>query len=120
MNVSALITYAARPIQGGRLELAPPKRRLWYAELKLNGRRALIHTPSGTMYSAGARRRSSMGLRKYAALWERTRTRHTKRLTTPRPSREQREGSMNTEAQAGVLPNKPTLQTTASRLSPIP
>ena len=46
-----LITYPARPIQGGRLELAPPKRGLWYAEPKLNGWRALIHTPSGTMWN---------------------------------------------------------------------
>ena len=51
MNVPALITYPARPIQGGRLELAPPKRGLWYAEPKLNGWRALIHTPSGTMWN---------------------------------------------------------------------
>jgi len=46
-----LITYPARPIQGGRLELAPPKRGLWYAEPKLNGWRALIHTPTGTMWN---------------------------------------------------------------------
>jgi hypothetical protein len=51
MNVPALITYPARPIQGGRLELAPPKRGRWYAEPKLNGWRALIHTPSGTMWN---------------------------------------------------------------------
>ena len=46
-----LLTYPARPIQGGRLELAPPKRGLWFAEPKLNGWRALIHTPSGTMWN---------------------------------------------------------------------
>ena len=51
MNVPALITYPARPIQGGRLELAPLKRGLWYAEPKFNGWRALIHTPSGTMWN---------------------------------------------------------------------
>ena len=51
MNVPPLITYPARPIQGGRLELAPPKRGLWYAEPKLNGWRALIHTSSGTMWN---------------------------------------------------------------------
>ena len=51
MNVPSLITYPARPIQGGRLELAPPKRGLWYAEPKLNGWRALVHTPTGTMWS---------------------------------------------------------------------
>lgn len=36
MNVPAPITYPARPIQGGKLELAPPKRGVWYAEPKLN------------------------------------------------------------------------------------
>ncbi len=46
-----MITYPARPIQGGRLELAPPKRGQWYAEPKLNGWRALIHTPTGTMWN---------------------------------------------------------------------
>ena len=51
MSVTSLNTYPARPIQGGRLELAPPKRGLWYAEPKLNGWRALIHTPSGTMWN---------------------------------------------------------------------
>ena len=51
MNVHPLITYPARPIQGGRLELAPPKRGLGYAEPKLNGWRALIHTPTGTMWN---------------------------------------------------------------------
>ena len=51
MSAPALITYPARPIQGGRLELAPPKRGLWYAEPKLNGWRALIHTSTGTMWN---------------------------------------------------------------------
>ena len=46
-----LITYPARPIQGGRLELAPPKRGVWFAEPKFNGWRALVHTPSGTMWN---------------------------------------------------------------------
>ena len=50
-EIPKLITYPARPIQGGRLELAPPKRGLWYAEPKLNGWRALIHTPTGTMWN---------------------------------------------------------------------
>jgi ATP-dependent DNA ligase len=47
----ALLTYPARPIQGGRLELAPPKRGLWFAEPKFNGWRALVHTPSGTLWN---------------------------------------------------------------------
>lgn len=51
MTVPSLLTYPARPIQGGRLELAPPKRGQWYAEPKLNGWRALIHTPTGTMWN---------------------------------------------------------------------
>jgi hypothetical protein len=51
-----LITYPARPIQGGRLELAPPKRGLWYAEPKYNGWRALVHCPSGTMWNQHGQR----------------------------------------------------------------
>ena len=51
MNAPSLITYPARPMQGGRLEFAPPKRGLWFAEPKLNGWRALIHTPTGTMWN---------------------------------------------------------------------
>ena len=51
MNLPAPITYPARPIQGGRLELAPPKRGLWFVEPKLNGWRAIIHTPTGTMWN---------------------------------------------------------------------
>ena len=31
--------------------MSPPKRGLWYAEPKLNGWRALIHTPTGTMWN---------------------------------------------------------------------
>lgn len=46
-----LLTYPARPIQGGRLELAPPKRGVWFAEPKFNGWRALVHTPSATMWN---------------------------------------------------------------------
>ena len=51
MTAPSLLTFPARPVQGGRLDLAPPKRGLWYAEPKLNGWRALIHTPSGTMWN---------------------------------------------------------------------
>ena len=50
-EVPNLLTYPARPIQGGRLELAPPKRGVWYAEPKFNGWRALVHCPSGTMWN---------------------------------------------------------------------
>ena len=51
MTAPPLLTFPARPIQGGRLELAPPKRGLWFADPKLNGWRALIHTPTGTMWN---------------------------------------------------------------------
>ncbi len=55
-QVSELLTYPARPIQGGRLELAPPKRGVWFAEPKFNGWRALVHTPSGTMWNRHGKR----------------------------------------------------------------
>jgi ATP-dependent DNA ligase len=49
-------TYPARPISGGRLELAPRKSGFWHAEPKYNGWRALVHCPSGTMWNRhGAR-----------------------------------------------------------------
>ena len=51
MTTPPLLTFPARPIQGGRFDLAPPKRGLWFAEPKLNGWRALIHTPTGTMWN---------------------------------------------------------------------
>lgn len=51
MTAPPLLTFPARPIQGGRLELAPPKRGLWFTEPKLNGWRALVHTPTGTMWN---------------------------------------------------------------------
>ena len=41
-------TYPARPISGGRLELAPPKRGDWYVEPKYNGWRVMVHPPTGT------------------------------------------------------------------------
>ncbi len=50
------ITFPARPIQGGRLELAPPKRGLWYMEPKWNGWRTLVHTPTGTMWNRHGKR----------------------------------------------------------------
>jgi ATP-dependent DNA ligase len=45
------VSYPARPTQGGKLELAPPKRGRWVAEPKLNGWRALVHTPTGAMWN---------------------------------------------------------------------
>jgi ATP-dependent DNA ligase len=44
-------TYPARPMNGGRLELAPPKPGQWWYEPKYNGWRALVHAPSGSMFN---------------------------------------------------------------------
>ena len=44
-------TYPARPINGGRLELAPPKPGQWGYEPKYNGWRALVHGPTGLMFN---------------------------------------------------------------------
>ena len=46
-GVPSLISYAARPIQGGKLDRAPKKIGLWYTEPKYNGWRAVVHWPSG-------------------------------------------------------------------------
>lgn len=40
------ITFPARPLNGGRLELAPAKRGEWAVEPKLNGWRVLVHAPT--------------------------------------------------------------------------
>src|SRR5437016_2091093 len=44
-------TYPARPINGGALELAPPKSGHWRYEPKYNGWRALVHAPTGSMFN---------------------------------------------------------------------
>jgi ATP-dependent DNA ligase len=44
-------TYPARPLNGGKLELARPKRGEWYAEPKLNGWRTLVHRQTGAMFN---------------------------------------------------------------------
>lgn len=51
-------TYPARPVNGGPLPLAPVKRGGWAFEPKLNGWRALIHVPSGTMFNRHGQRLS--------------------------------------------------------------
>src|SRR5713226_5221799 len=44
------ITYPARPLNGGRFGLVTKKAvHLW--SMKVNGWRALIHTPTGTMFN---------------------------------------------------------------------
>jgi ATP-dependent DNA ligase len=49
--VPSLISYPARPLQGGKLDRAPKKTGLWYAQPKYNGWRALVHCPTGTMWN---------------------------------------------------------------------
>jgi len=44
-------SYPARPINGGHLELAPPKAGQWHYEPKYNGWRALVHAPTGLMFN---------------------------------------------------------------------
>jgi ATP-dependent DNA ligase len=44
-------TYPARPVNGGALELAPPKPGQWFYEPKYNGWRALVHAPTGSMFN---------------------------------------------------------------------
>ena len=56
-----LISFPARPIQGGKLERAPKKTGLWFAEPKYNGWRALVHCPSGTMWNRHGGRLSIAG-----------------------------------------------------------
>ncbi len=49
--VPSPITFPARPIQGGKLDRAPKKTGLWFAEPKFNGWRALVHCPTGAMWN---------------------------------------------------------------------
>jgi ATP-dependent DNA ligase len=60
-GVPSLISYPARPIQGGRLDRAPKKIGLWYAQPKYNGWRAVVHCPSCTMWSRHGGRLSIAG-----------------------------------------------------------
>ena len=49
-------TFPARPIRGGKLELAPKKSGVWFAEPKFNGWRALVHTSTGAMWNRHGQR----------------------------------------------------------------
>ena len=60
-GVPSPISYPARPIQGGKLDRAPKKIGLWYAEPKYNGWRAVVHCPSGAMWSRHGGRLSIAG-----------------------------------------------------------
>ena len=50
MNIK-LITYPARPVNGGSLDIALPKIGQWFYEPKYNGWRVLVHVPTGTMFN---------------------------------------------------------------------
>lgn len=50
-QVPSLISYPARPIQAGKFDRGSKKTGLWFAEPKFNGRRALVHCPSGAMWN---------------------------------------------------------------------
>jgi ATP-dependent DNA ligase len=47
--MKSLPSYPARPLNGGPLELAPPKPGQWGYEPKYNGWRALVHAPTGSI-----------------------------------------------------------------------
>lgn len=51
-------TFPARPLNGGALEVALPKRGDWRYEPKYNGWRALVHVPTGAMFNRQLERSS--------------------------------------------------------------
>ena len=53
-----LLTYPARPVNGGPLDRALPKTGEWLYEPKYNGWRALVHAPTGTMFNRQGERLS--------------------------------------------------------------
>ncbi len=46
-----LISYPARPTNGGALEYAAPKEGMWMWEPKVNGHRVMLHLPTLTMFN---------------------------------------------------------------------
>ena len=50
-GIIKLISYPARPTNGGSLEYAAPKRGLWMWEPKINGHRVMLHLPTLTMFN---------------------------------------------------------------------
>lgn len=63
MSTVAPPTYPARPVNGGPLEqaLKYPRPGRWLYEPKLNGWRALVHAPTGTMFNRKGERLSIAG-----------------------------------------------------------
>ena len=55
-------TFPARPLNGGPLEWALPKAGQWCYEPKYNGWRALVHAPTGAMFSRHGQALSIAGL----------------------------------------------------------
>jgi len=53
--------YAARPVNGGPLSKAQPKRGDWDYESKINGWRTWVHVPTGTMFNRHNQRLSIEG-----------------------------------------------------------
>jgi hypothetical protein len=51
LDVPPLISYPARPVNGGRLEDAPPKVGPWTYQPKIDGWRAIVHTPSKRIWN---------------------------------------------------------------------
>lgn len=53
-NIAAappLLTYPARPVNGGRLESAPPKVGPWICQPKIDDWRAILHAPTGRIWN---------------------------------------------------------------------
>ncbi len=59
--MTQLPTFPARPVNGGQLQLARPKIGRWLYQPKFNGWRAVVHTPSGTMFNRQGARLSIAG-----------------------------------------------------------
>jgi hypothetical protein len=49
--IPSLLTYPARPLNGGHLKNALPKVGEWFYEPKYNGWRAIVDVPTGTMWN---------------------------------------------------------------------
>ena len=56
-----MLTFPARPVNGGRLELARPKFGAWFYEPKVNGWRALAHVPTRTAWNRHGEKLSIAG-----------------------------------------------------------
>lgn len=55
-NSHMIPSYPLRPMNGGPLPIARPKRGKWVYEPKINGWRALVHAPTGRMWNRRGQR----------------------------------------------------------------